>query len=97
MSLYFFVAAGVLIAVAIPLLFYILATEASWNFQKVWDAAIGGHKPSRWYLGLVLSAFALAVIGQMLAIGQQREKKAATLKAQQLLEVAASKPWNSGR
>ena len=82
MSTYFLVAAGVLIAPAVPLLLYILATETHWNFHKVWDSAMKGHTPSRWYLGLVCSAFALAVVSLMFAIGEQREEKAATTSSQ---------------
>ncbi|MDC6166407.1 hypothetical protein [Paucibacter sp. XJ19-41] len=57
-----------LLAVAIPLAIFIMATERTWNFHKIWELALKGQILSRIYMGVILAAFACAVAAQVLAL-----------------------------
>ncbi|WP_130480008.1 hypothetical protein [Sphaerotilus mobilis] len=50
-----------LLLVAVPLLVYILVSKRTVNIQAVWEFAVAGHRPSRWYVGIIVLAFSLAV------------------------------------
>lgn len=65
-----------LLAIAIPLLGYIMFTERIWNFHKVWDLALQGHRLSRWYMLIVIFALLAGLGGSIAAIKETPEKSA---------------------
>lgn len=59
-SVLLFIAVSLLL-LAVLLLVYILVSKRTVNIQAVWRFAVEGHRPSRWYMGIIVLAFAFAV------------------------------------
>jgi ABC-type Fe3+ transport system permease subunit len=51
-----------LLLLAVLLLVYILVSKRTANIQAVWRFAVEGHRPSQWYMGIIVLAFSFAVV-----------------------------------
>jgi uncharacterized membrane protein len=56
-----------LVVIAIPLAVYIMVAERTWNFHKLWELALHGHRLARLYMVFVVLAFVIAVIAWLFA------------------------------
>ncbi len=57
-----------LLAAAIALAIFVMATERKWNFHRIWALALKRQLLSRFYIEVTLAAIACAVAAQLLAL-----------------------------
>jgi hypothetical protein len=64
-----------LVGLAIPLAVYIMVAERTWNFYKLWELALRGHRLARLYVAFVGLAFVIAVIAWVFAFQVEHAAK----------------------
>ncbi len=65
----------VLLICAVLLAVYIMISERTANFHKIWDLALAGHKLARLYLVLIVFAFSIAVVAWFFAFAEHKASK----------------------
>jgi hypothetical protein len=63
------------VVLAIPIAVYIMVVERTWNFHRLWELALRGHRLARIYMAFVVLAFAIAVIACVFAFQAERVAK----------------------
>lgn len=69
------ITAFALVVCALPLALYIMISERTANFQKIWDLPLGGNELVRVYIAIVVAAFLLAVVAWFFALTDHRAAK----------------------